>query len=239
MQQPITRIDREAIQDATLEAQFRRRTVTAAFCVIWLVASLCLFGWFGSHAPTHVPPSLAGLESAPSIVVLTFFLYVTGSWTRDRSSLRAFWRLMRVSQGLHKATFDFLKNAAVPIAAVATVGKGLNFMVSGSLGMLPASISVFLPPGANIIFWIATVVMYPACAALVMGALFQANLAIRQAADDYLKHRLKHFYKESELSPVTLRYFRRNTGIHTYISILLFVTLLAFASAFLYAIYRH
>ncbi|MBP0590474.1 hypothetical protein J8I87_12250 [Paraburkholderia sp. LEh10] len=220
-----------------MEAQVRRRTVTVAFCVIWLVGTLCLFGWFGSHAPTNVPSSLAGLESAPSIVVLTFFLYVIGTWTRDRSSFRAFWRLMRRSQGLHKATFDFLKNAAVPIAAVATVGKGLNFMVSGSLEMLPPSISVFLPPGANVILWIVTLVMYPACAALVIGALLQANLAIRQAADDYVKDRFKHFYKGSKISPVTLRYFRRNTGVHTYLSILLFVTLLAFASAFLYALY--
>jgi hypothetical protein len=40
-------------------------------------------------------------------------------------------------QGFHKATFDFLKNIAVPVAAVAIVGRGLDFMVNGGINALP------------------------------------------------------------------------------------------------------
>lgn len=217
----------KSIRDVTQEEdgdQAYRRMVDAAFLFTWI--ALCIFTYLRCSGPhrSHGDLPIGDQSFVASIFLITFAIFVFYNWIRNRSSLADTWRLIWHSESFHKAMFDFFKNASIPTAMVAFVGRALNFLGQRGIVGAPFWLRESLPPGTTIrVAATVNIALYFICVALLLGAIRNAHLGLVGAAEDYAK---KH-----SLIP---EQFCRRSGVSALLASMAFAELLVFVVAFLY-----
>jgi hypothetical protein len=218
----------ESLCEATSTAQSERayrRMVAAAFFLAWV--ALCIFTcWdFSGRKFAYVVQPKIDHSPIASLFLITFVLIVACMWIRDRCSLIELWRLITASELFYKCIFDFFKNASIPIAMVAFVGRLLRFISDQGINRAPVWILESLPPGTNTgLAAVVNVIFYVMCVLLLFGAIRSAYLGLNSAAKAYAK-----------CKSLQVTDFCRRSGVKPLFTMMVFGEVLVFGVVFMYS----
>lgn len=206
-----------------------RRKVGQIFLLMWAVLSMCMWFLFSRHRGFSKSVLENVEEYMPTFFVLTATFLAISRWVRDRSSFRKLWMLGAENEWFLKATFDFFKNASMPIAAVALLGRGLNFLLKNGTVGVSKNILNFAPPGIHRVGLLCgAIIFYSICLFVMVAARRSFSLIIRDKIESIASER-----------KVCAGNLRRETGVDAYQGFVSSSGTFIFMAAFAYAMFGH